>query len=152
MTMWITRLMPLLVCLMTLSTVTVFAQASVPGETDLSKTDRSAIQQIIATQLKAIEAGDGPAAFALSAPEVRRHFGSADAFIEMVRKNYEALYRNQSTVFLEAAIVEGGVIQPLRIEQRDGMVVIALFSMERQGNGDWRIYGCRLAPSELQAT
>lgn len=117
----------------------------------LTKADRSAIQTVISSQLKALETDDSNTAFALAAPEVRKHFGSADTFIAMVREGYPALFRNQSTAFLEAAIVEDDVIQPLRIIQRDGVVVIALFNMERQSNGDWRIYGCQIAPSDLIA-
>lgn len=119
--------------------------------TALTRADRSAIQAVIALQLKALAADDDAGAFALAAPEVRRQFGSAEAFTDMVRKGYQPLLRNQSTTFLEAAIVEDDVIQPMRIVNRDGTVVIALFSMERQSNGDWRVYGCQLAPSDLQA-
>ncbi|MDX2220061.1 MAG: DUF4864 domain-containing protein [Burkholderiales bacterium] len=117
----------------------------------LSRADRVAIQAVINLQLKALAADDDTAAFALAAPDVRRQFGTAEAFMDMVRKGYPPLFRNQSTAFLEAAIIDDDVIQPLRITNRDGTVVIALFSMERQTNGDWRVYGCQLAPSDLQA-
>lgn len=117
----------------------------------LSRADRAAIQAVINLQLKALAADDDNGAFALAAPDVRRQFGTAEAFMDMVRKGYPPLFRNQSTAFLEAAIIDDDVIQPLRITNRDGTVVIALFSMERQANGDWRVYGCQLAPSELQA-
>lgn len=117
----------------------------------LTRADRAAIQSVINLQMKALAADDDAGAFAMAAPDVRRQFGSAEAFMDMVRKGYQPLLRNQSTAFLEAAIIEEDVIQPLRIINRDGTVVIALFSMERQSNGDWRVYGCQLAPSELQA-
>lgn len=119
--------------------------------TALTRADRSAIQAVINLQLKALASDDDAGAFALAAPEVRRQFGTAEAFTDMVRKGYQPLLRNQSTTFLEAAIVDDDVIQPMRIVNRDGTVLIALFSMERQSNGDWRVYGCQLAPSDLQA-
>ncbi|MBL8518268.1 MAG: DUF4864 domain-containing protein [Betaproteobacteria bacterium] len=117
----------------------------------LSRADRNAIRTVITSQLKALVAEDDSAAFAMSAPDVRRQFGTAEAFGEMVREGYPALLKNQSTAFLEASVVGDDVIQPLRIVNRDGSVVIALFSMERQANGDWRVYGCELTPSDLRA-
>ena len=117
----------------------------------LSRADRNAIQRVITEQIKALMSEDNAAAFAMTAPQVRRQFAGPDAFAEMVRKGFEPLLRNQSTAFLEAAIIEEDVIQPMRIVIRDGTVLIALFSMERQSNGDWRVFGCQLAPSDLQA-
>jgi hypothetical protein len=117
----------------------------------LNRADRAAIQTVISSQIKALVAEDDAAAFAMSAPEVRRQFGTPEAFAEMVRQGFPVLLRNQSTAFLEAAILGDDVIQPLRIVNRDGTVVIALFSMERQSSGDWRVYGCQIAPSDLQA-
>jgi Domain of unknown function (DUF4864) len=125
------------------------APAPTPAPT-LSRADRNAIQTVIKSQLKALAAEDDAAAFALSAPDVRRQFGSARAFADMVRESYWPLVKNDYTAFLETAVVDEDVIQPLRIANRDGTVVIAFFSMERQANGDWRVYGCEIAPSELR--
>ncbi len=118
----------------------------------LEKTDRVAIQGVIEAQIKAFATEDNVAAFLLATPDVRRQFGNADAFMTMVKQTYESLYRNRSTTFLEAAIINGNVIQPMRIVERDGDVVIALYTLERQANGEWRVSGCQLAPSDLQAT
>jgi hypothetical protein len=117
----------------------------------LSRADRTAIRTVISSQLKALLAEDDSAAFAMSAPDVRRQFGTAQAFGEMVREGYPVLLRNQSTAFLEASVIGEDVVQPLRIVNRDGSVVVALFSMERQSNGDWRVYGCEITPSDLRA-
>ena len=118
----------------------------------VSRADRLAIQNVIAAQIKAFEREDDLAAFSLAAPDVRRQFGSAQAFMTMVKSGYESLYRNRSATFLETSMVDGGIVQSMRIVQSDGDVVIALFNMERQANGDWRIAGCELTPSDLIAT
>lgn len=121
-----------------------------PPET-ISRTDRLAIQRVIVAQIKAFQREDDLAAFSLAAPDVRRQFGSAQAFMTMVQSGYEAVYRNRSATFLEASVIDGSVVQAMRIVESDGDVVIALFSMERQANGDWRVAGCELAPSDLVA-
>jgi hypothetical protein len=115
----------------------------------ISRADRVAIQSVIVAQIKALQREDDLAAFSLAAPDVRRQFGSAQAFVTMVKSGYESVYRNRSATFLEASVVDGSIIQAMRIVESDGDVVIALFSMERQANGDWRVAGCELAPSDL---
>jgi hypothetical protein len=118
----------------------------------VTKAERVAIQRVIVDQIKAFQREDDLAAFSLAAPDVRRQYGSAQAFVTMVKLGYEPIFHNRSAMFLEAAVVDGNVIQAMRIVQSDGDVVIALFNMERQANGDWRIAGCEIAPSDLIAT
>jgi hypothetical protein len=144
----------LLMLMLALGSAAALAAAPAPESSlaaSLSRADRTAIRTVISSQLKALVAEDDSAAFAMSAPDVRRQFGTAQAFGEMVREGYPALLRNQSTAFLEASVIDEDVIQPLRIITRDGGVVIAFFSMQRQSNGDWRVYGCEIAPSALRA-
>lgn len=117
----------------------------------LSADDKTKIQRVIASQIQAFEHDDGVIAFTYAAPAVRRHFGSPQAFMEMVRTDYEVLFHNRSTVFLETAMIEGSVIQPLRIITSDGEVMIALFTMELQAGRQWRVSGCELAPATVQA-
>jgi hypothetical protein len=48
-------------------------------------------------------------------------------------------------------VIEGRVIQPLRLVSPDNSVVVALYTMERQQAGGWKIAGCILAPSTVKA-
>lgn len=118
----------------------------------ISATDRLKIRQVITLQIKAFERNDETRAFAYSTPEIRKYFGSSRTFMEMVRASYSVLYMNASREFLEAAVIDGAVVQPLRIVTRDGEAVVALYTLERQPDREWRIGGCELAPSTLQAT
>ena len=43
------------------------------------------------------------------------------------------------------------MIQPLRLIAPDNTVQVALYTMEKQKDGSWKIAGCVLAPSEVQA-
>lgn len=118
----------------------------------LSAADRQKIQSVITLQLKAFERNDETRAFSYSTPEIRKYFGSSRTFMDMVRSNYSVLYMNTSREFLEAAIIDGEVIQPLRIITREGEAVVALYTLEKQADKEWRIGGCEIAPSTLQAT
>ena len=48
-------------------------------------------------------------------------------------------------------MIDGAVIQPLRLVAPDNSVRVALYTMEKQKDGRWRIAGCILAPSTVQA-
>jgi len=110
-----------------------------------------AIKQVIDAQLRALRAGDASQAFAFAAPAVRAQFGTAENFILMVRLGYAPLLRARRTEFLVGAVVEGNVIQPLRLVAGDDSVQVALYSMEKQRDGTWKITGCVLAPSTVQS-
>ena len=69
----------------------------------------------------------------------------------MVRDGYGALIAARYTEFLEGAVIDGSVIQPLRLIAPDNSVRVALYTMEKQTDGRWKIAGCVLAPSTVQA-
>ena len=114
--------------------------------------DWTAIEQVIAEQRRALEAGDAVRAFSYASPGIRDQFGDAATFMAMVRAGYAPLLTARYTEFLAGAVIDGMVIQPLRLIDADNTVRVALYVMERQGDGRWRIGGCRIAPSAVQAT
>jgi hypothetical protein len=123
--------------------------AAVPA---MRATDWTAIRKVIAEQRSALKAGDAAKAFGFASPAIRGQFGDAEHFIDMVRTAYAALLTARYVEFLEGAVIDGIIIQPLRLIDGDNTVRVALYTMERQGNGTWRISGCQIAPSTVQAT
>jgi hypothetical protein len=111
----------------------------------------TAIRQVIAAQRDALLAGEGQRAFGFATPALQRQYGSADAFMQMVRKGYRALIDARYTEFLDGAVIGGDTIQPLRLVMPDGAVLVALYTMERQRDGRWRIAGCIVAPSTVKS-
>ena len=114
--------------------------------------DWAAIKEVIAKQRTALKAGDAAKAFSYASPAIRDQFGDAATFIAMVRAAYSGLLTARYTEFLEGAVIDGAVIQPLRLVDADNTVRVALYIMQRQENGTWRIGGCQIAPSTVQAT
>ena len=125
--------------------------AAADAETTLPDADWTAIKAIIAEQLTALKAGDGTKAFAYASPSIRQQFGNATDFLTMVRTAYGALITARYTEFLEGALIDGNVIQPLRLIAPDNSVRVALYTMQKQPDGRWKISGCVLAPSTVQA-
>lgn len=115
------------------------------------KPDWPAIRAVIADQLAAFRKDDDSRAFFHAAPGIRKQFRTAQRFMEMVRESYFPLYRPRSTDFLEPAVIQGDIIQPLRVVAQDGTVLVALYVMERGADGKWKIRGCELAPSAAQS-
>ena len=124
---------------------------SPPAVTSLRAAEWKAIEAVIRTQLAAMKSGDSAKSFAHAAPAIQQQFGTAENFLAMVRIGYGALLAARYTEFLEGAVVEGNVIQPLRIIAPDNSVQVALYTMQKQPDGRWKIAGCALAPSTVQA-
>ena len=128
------------------------ALAAPPGEPTLKATEWTAIRKVIGDQLTALKAGDGVKAMTFAAPGIREQFGSPENFMRMVRDGYGALLAARRTQFLEGAVIDDAVVQPLRLVLPDDSVLVALYQMQKQSNGEWRIAGCVIAPSTVQST
>src|ERR1700736_743832 len=113
--------------------------------------DWKSIKQVITAQRAALIAGEGEKAFGYATPAIRAQFGEADIFMAMVQVVYPALLTARYTEFLEGAVIDGLIIQPLRLVDADNSVRVALYTMEKQKGGAWRISGCRIGPSTTQA-
>jgi hypothetical protein len=121
------------------------------ADSALADAEWRAIQGTISGQLAALKAGNAGKAFAQASPSIRQQFGTAANFLAMVRAAYGALIAARYTEFLEGAIIEGNVIQPLRLVAPDNSVQVALYTMQKQSDGRWKISGCVLAPSTVHA-
>ena len=109
--------------------------------------DQRAILGTIRAQLEAFQADDGARAFTYATPQLRRLFGNPENFMAMVRGGYQAVYRPRSVEFLDARIIDGKTGQAVRFVGPDGRAVIAIYTMEQQPDGSWRIAAVQLIPT-----
>jgi hypothetical protein len=137
-----------------LALLAAFATAAEPRAPtlDLAAADWQAIRQVIGAQLDALRKGDGKRAYAHASAGIKVQFHDADNFLRMVRDSYAALLTARYTEFLDGAVIEGTIVQPLRLVMADNTVLIALYQMEREADGRWHIAGCVIAPSTARAT
>ena len=117
-----------------------FAAAQVGG-------DRTAIQQVIRSQIDAFRHDDGPGAFGFATPNLQAEFGTPATFMTMVRQAYAPVYRPQSVVFTSLVPGPSGLVQTVNLVGPDGLSYSAEYTMQKQPNGTWRIGGCTLARS-----
>jgi hypothetical protein len=139
-----------------LAWITVFAVcvACLSSNADartLTAAEWNAIRRVIAEQRTALIEGNADRAFGYATDRTKQQFGDAETFLSMVRTGYAALLTARYVEFLEGAVIEGVVVQPLRLIGADNTVLVALYTLEKQKNGRWRIAGCRIAPSTVQA-
>ncbi len=118
-----------------------------------SDSDESAIQSVIDGQLKAFATDNGLGAYEFAAPLVKGIFPDATTFMSMVKKGYQPVYRNKTYTFGESFQDNlGRPAQRVVITAMDGKRYEAVYSMEKQPDGTWKIAGCYLvAIQELDA-
>lgn len=128
----------LAVVLLVFMSMAAFAQS-------ISETEKSEFQRIITAQISAFRADDGPTAYSFAAPVVRNIFPTPEIFMSMVKRGYSPVYRPQAFSFTETLIGPlGRPAQKMRVVGPDGKTYEALYSMEKQPDGTWRISGCTL--------
>jgi hypothetical protein len=130
-----------ILCALLLAAAPLFAAAqdAVPPEVARE------VREVVQAQLDAFLHDDAERAFELATPAIRKTFGSAENFLEMVRSSYAPVYRPRSVVFEAPLLADGQVIQPVRLSDTEGRGWIAVYPMQRQPDGSWRTNGCQLA-------
>ena len=127
-----------------LALLLVGASTALPAA-EVAREDALAIRAVITEQLDAFTRDDAPRAFSLATTGIRAQFGTPDAFMNMVRSAYPVVYRRKTVQFEQPVVVEGEIIQPVRMTDAEGRAWIALYPMQREAAGGWRINGCQLA-------
>ena len=125
---------------------------AIPGalaqtSSSLTAEDQAEIRRIISAQIAAFGIDDAEGAFSFAAPRIASKFGSPEQFLRMVREHYDPVYRPREVAFRE--IDERGDLpaQIVLVVDQQGEAHIALYPMERQDDGTWRIAGCLLRPA-----
>ena len=117
-----------------------------------SAQDRDAIQTVITQQLDAFNRDDADAAFGLAAPMIQQMFGSSGNFIGMVERGYPPVFRSKRPQFGTLETTDDDIIQHVFLTGPDGVRYLALYHMEKQADGSWKISGCQLTESTPLAT
>ena len=117
------------------------ALAQQPAPPEVQK----AVREVVQAQLDAFQADDAARAFALATPGIRETFGNAATFMAMVQQAYPAVYRPKTVAFEPAVLVDGEVVQAVRLTDQEGRAWIAIYPMQRQPDGSWKTNGCQLA-------
>ncbi len=117
---------------------------------DLAAGDAAAIRGTIEGQIEAFRRDDGAGAYAFASPGIQTIFPSVEAFMAMVRQQYQPVYRPRSVTFGPLVDSSSGPMQKVFLVGPDGKDYVAVYTFERQPDGTWKISGCYLVPDEAK--
>jgi Domain of unknown function (DUF4864) len=113
--------------------------AAVPA----SAADGDDIKSVIESQLNAFAVDDGTSAYSHAAPIVKQVFPSPEQFMAMVKKGYQPVYRNTNRVYSDVFPDRlGRPAMRVVLTGQDGKRYEALYAMEKQPDGSWKIASC----------
>jgi hypothetical protein len=126
----------------------LFASSALAGEAQVK-----AAQTVIDGQLKAFIANDGATAYSFAAPNVKRIFPTVDTFMDMVTNGYPPVRKPQTYSFGKVQEMSPtSIIQQVLILGPDGKDYEAVYTLEQQPDGTFRITGCSLRASNSLST
>jgi hypothetical protein len=112
-----------------------------------------AAQGAIEAQLKAFQAGDGELAYSYAAPSIKRIFPSVDIFMGMVESAYQPVRNPRSFSFGKVQEVGAtSIVQQVLLTGPDGKEYEAVYTLELQPDGVYRITGVSLKASNSLST
>jgi hypothetical protein len=106
--------------------------------------DVATAQGVIRAQEQAFGRGDAAAAYSYAAPAIRELFPAPDIFMSMVQNGYAPVYRHKSFEFGDGKSEGNSISQRVHIVDADGEAWEALYTLEQQGDGSYKITGCSL--------
>ncbi|MBV9589635.1 MAG: DUF4864 domain-containing protein [Hyphomicrobiales bacterium] len=115
-----------------------------PAALAFTEGDRTESRAVIEQQIDAFRRDDGATAFSFASPELRAIFQSPEHFMAMVRNGYAPVYRPKAYNFSGMAETAEGLTATLTIEDADGQVWTAIYTLEKQADGSWKITSCHL--------
>ncbi|HEV2154285.1 DUF4864 domain-containing protein [Bradyrhizobium sp.] len=106
--------------------------------------DVTAAQGVIRAQEQAFARDDAAAAYSHAAPAIREIFPAPDIFMSMVQNGYAPVYRHKSFEFGESTSEGNWISQHVHIVDANGEAWEALYTLEQQADGNYKITGCSL--------
>jgi Domain of unknown function (DUF4864) len=111
--------------------------------------DAAEFQRIITAQIDAFKADDGATAYSFAAPSIQMIYPSSEGFMKMVQQGYPQVYRPQSYKFTGAMLdTAGRPSQKVLFVGPDGKAYSALYTMQKQPDGSWKIAACAIVREE----
>ncbi|MCW2225257.1 DUF4864 domain-containing protein [Bradyrhizobium japonicum] len=106
--------------------------------------DVAAAQGVIRAQEQAFARDDAAAAYSYAAPAIKEIFPAPDIFMSMVQNGYAPVYRHKSFEFGESRSQGNWISQHVHIIDANGEAWEALYTLEQQSDGSYKITGCSL--------
>ena len=121
------------------------AAALVLAPADGAHADGNAARAVIADQLESFLAGDFARAYGHASDDIKRIFPTLDRFMEMVQGGYMPVLSPGNYAFGRTeTMADGRIVQEVLIRAPDGGDWTAVYFMELQRDGSWKVDGVNL--------
>jgi hypothetical protein len=111
-----------------------------------------AAQDSIDAQLRAFQAGDNRLAYSYAAPNIQRIFPTVETFMGMVNGGYMPVAAEELFFRQGRGTAAGAIVQQVLIVGPDGKDYEAVYTLERQEDGMFRITGVSLRAANSVST
>lgn len=112
--------------------------------------DELAIRTVVERQLQAFQRNDAVTAFSLACPELQHQLRQPHIFLEMIKINYQPIYRPRAVMFEGIIYVRQQPTLQVMLLTQGGNLVRSLFMMQQQSDLSWRVAGCQLLPVGIE--
>ena len=116
--------------------------------------DATDARGVIESQIEAFLADDMAAAYSFAAPSIQQLYPDQTRFFDMVKRSYQPVYRPGNYAFgrFKPAAGGTGLVQEVLIQGPDGEDWTALYSLERQPDGSFKINGVQMIKAAAPQT
>lgn len=106
-------------------------------------------RQIISDQIDAFLSDDMDRAYSYASPGIQQMFPTPEIFFQMVKKGYGPVYRPGNFAFGRSEVSADGnsVVQEVLIHAPDGQDWTALYTLQRQPDGSYKISSVQMIKS-----
>jgi hypothetical protein len=108
-------------------------------------------QAVIQQQITAFLNDDADAAYSFAAPAIKQKFPDRDLFFKMVQQGYQPVYKANNFAFGRSKETDDGatVFQEVLITGEDGKNWKALYQLERETDGSFKILGVQIVADHM---
>lgn len=116
--------------------------------------DAASARAIIESQITAFLNDDMAAAYSFASPSIKQLYPDQGRFFDMVKRGYQPVYRPGNFAFgrSKAAADGSGLVQEVIIQGPGGQDWTALYSLERQPDGSFKIDGVQMIKAAAPQT
>lgn len=111
------------------------------------ESDRSAAQEVrlvVQLQLDAFSEDDAEKAFSLATEATQTLAGTPGKFLHVIKQQFKPIYRHRDALFSEPEIIGPHALQVVQLTDHDNLVWIAIYQVELERDGAWKVDGCQL--------
>lgn len=115
------------------------------GPVAKARADENAARNVITEQLESFLARDFERAYGYASEDIKRIFPTLDRFMAMVENGYLPVLRPGNYAFGRTeTMTDGRIVQEVLIRGPDGTDWTAVYFMELQDDGSWKVDGVDL--------